>query len=112
MVRDECPSPNGVGHSSVYCVDDELFTTEMAYDPAGRVTTIHHHHDVSGVPVTLARFDYTVDARGNRTQAVEQRQPSGGGLVYLRARYLAPSLGTFASRDPWRGSASAPRTWE
>ncbi len=33
------------------------------------------------------------------------------GLVYLRARYLAPSLGTFASRDPWRGSASAPRTW-
>ncbi|MBK9122421.1 MAG: RHS repeat-associated core domain-containing protein [Chloroflexi bacterium] len=35
----------------------------------------------------------------------------GNGLVYLRARYLAPSLGTFASRDPWRGSASAPRTW-
>ncbi len=31
--------------------------------------------------------------------------------MYLRARYLAPSLGTFASRDPWRGSASAPRTW-
>ncbi len=35
----------------------------------------------------------------------------GNGLVYLRARYLAASLGTFASRDPWRGSASAPRTW-
>ncbi len=35
----------------------------------------------------------------------------GNGLVYLRARYLAPALGTFASRDPWRGSASAPRTW-
>lgn len=31
--------------------DDELFTTEMAYDPAGRVTTIHHY-DGSG---TLAR---------------------------------------------------------
>ncbi|MBK9122417.1 MAG: hypothetical protein IPM16_04750 [Chloroflexi bacterium] len=62
-------------------MDDELFTTEMAYDPAGRVTTIHHHHDVSGVPQTLARFDYTVDARGNRTQAVEQRQPSGGGSL-------------------------------
>ncbi|NOG52030.1 MAG: hypothetical protein HND48_23265 [Chloroflexi bacterium] len=27
----------------------------------------------------------------------------GNGLVYLRARYLAPGLGTFASRDPWRG---------
>ncbi|MBC6957617.1 MAG: RHS repeat-associated core domain-containing protein [Chloroflexi bacterium] len=35
----------------------------------------------------------------------------GNGLVYLRARYLVPGLGTFASRDPWRGSASAPRTW-
>ncbi|MBK9122419.1 MAG: hypothetical protein IPM16_04760 [Chloroflexi bacterium] len=31
--------------------------------------------------------------------------------MYLRARYLAPGLETFASRDPWRGSASAPRTW-
>ncbi|MBK9123550.1 MAG: hypothetical protein IPM16_10595 [Chloroflexi bacterium] len=29
----------------------------------------------------------------------------GNGLVYLRARYLAPGLGTFASRDPWRGRA-------
>ncbi|KXK49468.1 MAG: YD repeat-containing protein [Chloroflexi bacterium OLB13] len=80
-VHSECPAPNGLGHLRVYCVDDELFTTEMAYDPAGRVTTIHHHHDVSGVPQTLARFDYTVDARGNRTQAVEQRQPSGGGAL-------------------------------
>ncbi|MBK9122409.1 MAG: RHS repeat-associated core domain-containing protein [Chloroflexi bacterium] len=53
----------------------------MTYDPAGRVTTIHHHRDVSGTPQTLARFDYTVDARGNRTQAVEQRQPSGGGSL-------------------------------
>lgn len=35
----------------------------------------------------------------------------GNGLVYLRARYLAPALGTFASRDPWPGSATAPRTW-
>ncbi len=35
----------------------------------------------------------------------------GNGLVYLRARYLVPALGTFASRDPWRGTASAPRTW-
>lgn len=35
----------------------------------------------------------------------------GNGMVYLRARYLAPGLGTFASRDPWRGTASAPRTW-
>ncbi|MCO6445950.1 MAG: hypothetical protein J5J04_17905 [Anaerolineae bacterium] len=35
----------------------------------------------------------------------------GNGLVYLRARYLAPGLGTFASRDPWRGTSSALRTW-
>ncbi|MBK9121511.1 MAG: RHS repeat-associated core domain-containing protein [Chloroflexi bacterium] len=62
--------------------DEQLFKSEMAYDPAGRVTTIHHHRLIWGnTQETLARFDYTVDARGNRTQAVEQRQPSGGGSL-------------------------------
>ncbi|MCC6567290.1 MAG: hypothetical protein IT298_16130 [Chloroflexi bacterium] len=33
----------------------------------------------------------------------------GNGLLYLRARYLAPGLGTFASRDPRRGRGSEPQ---
>jgi RHS repeat-associated protein len=30
-------------------------------------------------------------------------QVDGNDLVYLRARYYAPGLGIFASRDPWEG---------
>jgi RHS repeat-associated protein len=53
--------PNGV--SSAY-----------AHDPAGRLTEILHQ---SGEDV-LTQFGYTVDGRGNRTQAVETlRQPNG-----------------------------------
>jgi RHS repeat-associated protein len=39
----------------------------------------------------------------------EQSDPNG--LVYLRARYLNPALGIFASRDPYEGDGSAPLTW-
>lgn len=50
------------------------FDTTYTHDAAGRLTGLTHE-DVSG-PVTLAAFTYTLDGRGNRTQAVEQvRKP-------------------------------------
>jgi len=50
-------------------------TGAYAYDDLGRLTAITYTHSVSG---TLAFFRYTLDAVGNRTQAVD----SSGTTVY------------------------------
>ncbi len=39
-----------------------------------------------------------------------ERQDTGNGLVYLRARWYAPELGRFLSRDSYRLTRSNPRT--
>jgi RHS repeat-associated protein len=55
------------------------------------------------------------------TQATASSQPfwftgeltdfdAGTNFVYLRARYYAPDLGRFLTRDPWAGSSRAPGT--
>ncbi len=38
-------------------------------------------------------------------------QTDGTGLVFLRARYMQPTVGVFLSRDPWQGYEQGPGTY-
>ena len=54
------------------------FRSRYDYDAAGRLTGLTHRKSEQ----TLARFAYTVDARGNRTQALEAiPHPSGASTT-------------------------------
>jgi hypothetical protein len=60
-------------------------STTLTHDAAGRLVGMMHHAPTSGV--TLTEFGYTVNGRGDRTQAYEKLARSGGGqdehtLVY------------------------------
>src|SRR5262249_53931350 len=54
--------------------------SQYQYDAAGRLTSLLH----TAGSRTLGRFTYTVDARGNRTQAIEAvaRYTAGTTLAY------------------------------
>ncbi|MCU0498860.1 MAG: hypothetical protein MUF87_16025 [Anaerolineae bacterium] len=49
-------------------------------------------------------FTSTGSAASNYGFTGEQTDPNG--LIYLRVRYYQPSLGMFASLDPWEGSCA------
>src|SRR5262249_28474125 len=61
--------------------------TSYAYDDAGRLTQLRH---TSASGKTLGHFAYTVDARGNRTQAYEALPHNATGTTTLA--YNDPSI--------------------
>ncbi|MGB1286673.1 MAG: hypothetical protein ACPG7F_09095, partial [Aggregatilineales bacterium] len=61
-------------------------TTRYGYDTAGRLRNLRHSND----DTTLLGFEYAVDSRGNRTQAVEVLDKGNTGTVTYA--YNAPEL--------------------
>jgi len=79
---------------------DGLNSVRQETDAAGNVLTTRSF-DPYGVPLQGGGgtpFGYT----GEQTDST--------GLVFLRARYMQPTLGMFLSRDPWAGTANRPAT--
>jgi RHS repeat-associated protein len=86
-------------------------STTLTHDAAGRLTLLKHLNGGS----TLTEFGYTVDARGNRTQAYERLAKSGGGndehtLVYAydglqRVKSATRYPGTATSGTPQRSDS-------
>lgn len=66
---------------------DTGFSTRYRYDNNGRLRNLHHKKGAQ----TLARYQYAVDGRGNRIQAIEQRGGNGSSETILptdsRVRY-------------------------
>jgi len=88
-------SYDGVGRH-IATVRSNNVATSYDYDPAGRLTGLTHQ-DMSGTPVTLADFQYTLDGRGNRTAAVETL--NGATPVNIAYTYDALSRLTEANYD-------------
>lgn len=77
------------------------------YDPAGRLALLKHMDDAT----TLGHFAYTVNARGDRTQAYELLAKAGGGqdahtLVYT---YDGASRLKNATRYPGTATSGTPQ---
>jgi RHS repeat-associated protein len=81
---------------------DGLNSVRQETDASGNVIT-ERRFDPYGVPLSGnggTPFGYTGEAYDASTQ-----------LVFLRARYMQPTLGVFLSRDPWRGDTLRPLTY-
>jgi len=76
--------------------------SQYRYDLGGRLTTLHH----SAGSRTLGHFAYTVDARGNRTQALEMVPHADTGSTTLDKDHLAVHY----NRGTWADSGSFKQT--
>ena len=54
--------------------------SEYRYNRAGRLEKLNHSHEGE----TLAEFNYTVNANGNRTQVVENIRPTNATIYRTR----------------------------
>ncbi|MEM6928846.1 MAG: hypothetical protein AAF602_18045, partial [Myxococcota bacterium] len=63
------------------------------YDGAGRLTQLlHEDTTLPSTPLTLAEFSYTVDARGNRTQVIEELRDASSTLSTRTVDYIYDPL--------------------
>jgi len=83
-----------------YHMPDALGSVRQLADTSGTVTLTRGYRPY-GDPLSSA-------GSGASMYGFAAEQRDGTGLVYLRARYLAPSQGRFLSRDEWAGSPVAP----
>jgi len=75
--------------------DGDFYLNRYAYDPFGKVT-----NSAEVFPNTGTTFPNQFKF-GGRFGLIDE----GNGLVYVRARYYAPELGRFMSKDPLTGDA-------
>jgi RHS repeat-associated protein len=88
-----------------------LQRTTRAYDVAVQLTQLKHELVAGGTPSLMAQYDYTYDALGNRTQAVEQWQPTMSAALLQRTigyTYDSASRLTDAGYTPTVTSADNP----
>ncbi|HEV2251350.1 MAG TPA: RHS repeat-associated core domain-containing protein [Candidatus Limnocylindria bacterium] len=70
-------------------------------------------YDAWGIPTEVDATDHGRDGRTDLAALfgyTGERQDASTGLVYLRARWYEPTAGRFLTRDPFRGTASDPRS--
>ncbi len=89
-------------------------TEYFAYDGLGSVRQVLGE---SGLPLMAQTFDpygnpysYAGPAESVASYGYSGEQTDSNGLVFLRARYYAPSMGRFLNMDPVRGIAAYPLT--
>jgi RHS repeat-associated protein len=86
----------------VYHLPDALGSVRQLANSAGLVT-LAQRFDPFGDPLSSAGSGTSAYSFGG-----EQRDSSG--LEYLRARYYAPKVGRFTTKDTFAGDIQAPRT--
>jgi RHS repeat-associated protein len=77
------------------------------------LNSVRQETDASGNVITTRSFDpYGVPLQGNGGApfGYTGEQTDNTGLVFLRARYMQPGLGTFFSHDPWGGDDLQPES--
>ena len=91
----------------------ESNTGETRYLLSDGLGSIRHAVDEGGLVVAYSEFD----PYGNPIQQGDEAYGYTGEwwqdeieLLHLRARWYSPSIGTFLSRDPWRGDVIRPPT--
>ena len=90
------------GGTSYYHYDPQTSTRQLTN--AGGVVTDTYDYDAFGVPRTT-----TGTTANDHRYAGEHNDPLGD-LVYLRARWMQPSVGRFLSEDPADALLTDPRT--
>src|SRR5690242_13867471 len=75
--------------------------SQYKHDAGGRLKRLRHYRENE----TLAQFDYTVDARGNRTRAIESVLKPGSGTdtkTYLYNDSAITYSGTWTNASPYK----------
>jgi RHS repeat-associated protein len=100
----------GVGHlaqvegaSTEWFLGDALGSVRQVVDDGGEVVLARDY----------APFGVVFSESGTANSAfgfASEQQNGNTGLIFLRARYLDPSLGRFLSQDVWEGSIQRPAT--
>ncbi len=83
-----------------YLLADALGSVRQTIDVYGNVTLAESYEPYGSV------LNSTGTASSIFAYAGEEVDTSG--LIYLRARYMQPTLGIFLARDPWNGEALRP----
>ncbi len=92
------------GTNTQYFLGDALGSVRQMTDATGTIT-LAQNYDPYGNPIIsvgAAHTSYGFD--GEATDAAT-------GLVYLRSRFYAPSMGRFLNRDTWSGNANQPLSY-
>jgi RHS repeat-associated protein len=84
-----------------YHVNDGLGSVRQLADPIGQVVQ-GYSFSPFGVPLG--------ESGGEPYGFTGEQWDASAGLVFLRARYMQPTLGVFLSRDPWMGYEQMPGT--
>ena len=77
------------------------------------LNSVRQETDASGNVITARGFDpygVPLDGNGGSPFGYTGEQTDSTGLVFLRARYMQPTLGIFLSRDQWDGDQRLPFT--
>ncbi|MCS7016686.1 MAG: RHS repeat-associated core domain-containing protein [Gemmatales bacterium] len=85
-----------------YHLGDALGSVRQLADAGGGVTLARSYEPYGSVQSS---------AGGRATMYGFTGEAQSGGLVYLRARYYAPSIGRFLSRDTWVGDDAMPMSF-
>ena len=83
-----------------YFLGDALRSVRQLADPAGAVTLTQSYAPYGEVTRTVGTSQTSYGFTNEATDP--------NGLVYLRARYYAPTDGRFISRDTWNGDYNRP----
>ncbi len=90
------------GAQTEYFLGDALGSVRQLANPSGSITYAKAY-DPYGVVTAAAGTSQS--AYGYTSEYTSQ------GLVYLRARHYAPSMGRFLTRDTWGGEANSPMSF-
>lgn len=88
--------------STSYFLGDGLGSVRQLADASGEVTLVKSYQPYGSVLSTSGSGSSSYGFTGEWTDNT--------GLVYLRARYYAPGVGRFISRDIWAGDYNRPLT--
>jgi RHS repeat-associated protein len=83
-----------------YLLPDALGSVRQIVDASGNVLLTESYEP----------YGKLLSSSGSATSifAYAGEQADSSGLIYLRARYMNPTLGIFTSRDPWSGDQLRP----
>jgi RHS repeat-associated protein len=83
-----------------YLLADALGSVRQIVDGSGNVTLAESHEPYGSVLMSNGTASSIFGYSGEQVDT--------SGLVYLRARYMQPTLGIFLARDPWSGDQLRP----
>jgi RHS repeat-associated protein len=86
--------------SAEYLLPDALGSVRQIVDANGNVTLAESYQPYGTVLTSNGTASSIFGYSGEETDT--------SGLIYLRARYMQPTLGIFLARDPWSGDAQRP----